>query len=147
MIPTQLTNRSNAMLTDSKSIHLGLLLLRICSGGIMAIQHGLPKLLKLYHGQYESFPDPLGVGPLTSILLAVLGEFFCGLLIVVGFKTRLSLIPAIATMFVAIVIVHAGDPFSKIEMALLYLIMYVVLFMTGPGYYSLDQYLTNKKGH
>lgn len=135
------------MLTDSKSIHMGLLLLRICSGGIMALQHGLPKLLNLYHGQYESFPDPLGVGYLTSIVLAVLGEFVCGLLIVVGLKTRLALIPALTTMFVAIVIVHAGDPFKEIELAILYLTLYVVLFLTGPGFYSLDQYFTNRKGH
>lgn len=135
------------MLTDSISIHLGLLLLRFCSGGIMALQHGLPKLFKLYHGQYETFPDPLGVGHLTSMVLAVLGEFVCGLLIVAGFKTRLSLIPALITMLVVIVIVHAGDPFKEIELAILYLTMYVVLFLTGPGFYSLDQYFTNRKGH
>jgi putative oxidoreductase len=44
-------------------------------------------------------------------------------------------------MLVAAFVAHAGDPFGKKEMALLYLLVYITLFITGPGKYSIDNAL------
>jgi putative oxidoreductase len=43
-------------------------------------------------------------------------------------------------MFVAIFIVHLGDPFSRIEKAVLFLAVFVVLMINGPGKYSFDKF-------
>ena len=45
------------------------------------------------------------------------------------------------TMFVAFVFKHDGDPFSKKEKSLLYLILFIFLMITGPGKFSLDNKL------
>jgi len=42
-------------------------------------------------------------------------------------------------MAVAAFVVHAGDPFSKMEMSLLYLLLFITLFIFGPGKYAIDK--------
>ena len=47
-------------------------------------------------------------------------------------------------MFVAAFIVHMGDPFGRVEKALLFLAVFVILMLTGPGKYSIDKSFHNK---
>jgi putative oxidoreductase len=119
---------------------LGLLLLRLASGGIMAYSHGWGKLQKMLGGDM-SFADPIGVGEELSLILTVFAEFACGILVALGLFTRAALIPLIVTMWVAVFIIHADDPFGKQEFGLLYLTPYLALYFTGPGKYSVDKRL------
>lgn len=132
------------MLTKT-NIDLGLLILRLWFGLEMALMHGLPKLQKLFSDRHNEFFDFLGIGGTASLSLAVFGELVCGLLIAAGLFTRLSTIPYIITMLVAAFIVHASDPWGKMAAPLMYVIPAVVLLLTGPGKYSLDQKLANRK--
>ena len=119
---------------------LGLLFLRLASGGMMAYSHGWGKLQKMLGGDF-SFADPIGMGEEASLVLTVFAEFVCGILVALGLFTRVALIPLIITMWVAVFIIHADDPFSKQEFGLLYLIPYLALYFTGPGTISLDKKL------
>ena len=119
---------------------LGLLLLRLASGGFMAYSHGWGKLQKLLSGDM-GFADPIGIGEELSFVLTVFAEFLCGILVALGLFTRAALIPLMITMAVAVFIVHADDPFSKQEFGLLFLVPYVTLFLAGPGKFSLDKQL------
>ena len=119
---------------------LALLLTRIGFGGLMLINHGIPKLDKL-NGPIE-FHDPIGVGATASLILCLIGEFLAPVLIIIGLKTKLAAIPAAITMGVAAFIVHGADPLAKKEMALLYFIAFVAIFLAGPGKFSID----GKKG-
>jgi putative oxidoreductase len=47
-------------------------------------------------------------------------------------------------MFVAAFIAHGPDPFGKKELALLYLVIYILLLVAGSGKYSVDYYLSRK---
>ena len=118
-------------------VDLGLLVLRTWFGGAMAFAHGLPKLQKLLVGNFE-FADPLGLGAGISLGLAVFGEFVCGLLVAAGLFARPAALPAAFTMVVAAFVTHGADPFAKKELALLYLVAFVVVALAGPGRYSLD---------
>jgi len=42
-------------------------------------------------------------------------------------------------MSVAAFMVHAADPFSQKELALLYLLAFLMVVFVGPGKYSLDK--------
>jgi putative oxidoreductase len=119
---------------------LGLLMFRLVSGGIMVYSHGWGKLQGVLSGDL-SFADPIGIGEMPSLILAIFAEFVCGVLVALGLFTRAALIPLIITMVVAVFIIHADDLFSKQEFGLLYLIPYVTLFLTGPGKISLDKQL------
>jgi len=124
--------------TLMKMNNLGLLFLRITAGGMMAFGHGLGKLTGFLKGAGSGFPDPIGIGGNLSMGLAAGAEFFAALLIIVGLKTRLASIPLIFTMAVAAFIVHGNDPFATKEKALLYLVLFVVIFLCGSGKHSVD---------
>lgn len=120
--------------------NLSLLILRLGIGALM-LTHGWPKLLRLTGGGEIAFPDPLGMGPVLSLTMATLAEVAGSLLIMLGLATRLAAFSLIFTMFVAVFIVHANDPFSRMEMGLLYLLVYIVLLITGSGKYGLDRFI------
>ena len=118
--------------------NIALLILSIVFAWSMLYGHGLSKLNKLIQGDF-SFSNPIGIGEGPTLFLAVFSEFLAPIFIIIGYKTKFfSFFPA-ATMFVAIFIVHLGDPFSRIEKALLFLVVFLVLMVTGPGKYSIDK--------
>jgi len=115
---------------------LGLLLLRVGLGG-MLMTHGWGKLQKILAGDY-SFSDPLGIGSAPSLVLACGAEFFCSLLVALGVQVRWTAIPPAIAMATAAFLAHAGDPFGKREKALLFLVGFVALALTGGGSYSVE---------
>lgn len=118
---------------------LGLLILRILSGAVL-LTHGYPKLQKILAGDLN-FGDPIGLGQIPSLYLTTFAEFFCAILVIIGLYTRLALIPLIINMAVAFFIVHAADDFGTKEKSVLFLGMFIVLFFTGAGRYSIDNKL------
>lgn len=135
-----ISNNTNIILRDS-----GLLLLRLFLGLALLFGHGLGKWATLFGGEDIKFADPFGIGAVPSLAMAVFAEVICALLLAIGLLTRLSLIPLIITMLVAVCSVHLSDGFSGMEKALLYGVGYVALFLTGPGKYSVDAFLNKNK--
>ncbi|MFT5884176.1 MAG: putative oxidoreductase [Arcticibacterium sp.] len=112
--------------------------------GVLMIPHGYQKLLKILNGQF-SFADPIGFGEGSSLMLAAFAEFFCSLLLVLGFFTRTALFFLIFTMTVVVCVVKMGQGLAEMEKGLLFLIPYISLFIWGPGRYSLDYHIFGKK--
>jgi len=145
---TPLTRRINELLTPERAAlgaDLGLLLLRLGIGLLMAFSHGLGKVQKFLAGPPYQWADPIGLGPGLSLFLAGGAEFFCALALAVGFLTRLTALPLAFTMAVAALIVHAEDPFAKKEFALLYFIPALTLMLSGPGRFSVDAWLCKRR--
>jgi len=124
-------------------IDFSLLLVRIFAGGFMVFGHGWKKIERLFEGG-EGFPDPLGVGGFLSIGLTVFAEVVCAIALLFGLLSRWASIPLMITMLVAAFIVHSGDGFGKQELPLIYFVGYLVIFISGPGKYSLDKQLLKK---
>lgn len=129
--------------TSDWKLDLGILIIRVAIGAFM-LTHGYPKLMRLFSGEEIRFADPFGLGPVPSLALAVFAEFFCSIFIAIGLGTRLASIPLIITMAVAAFVAHAGDPFGQKETALLYLLFYILLLITGSRRYSVDRLLFGK---
>ncbi|MBL6449464.1 DoxX family protein [Fulvivirga sp. 29W222] len=123
--------------------HVWLLVLRVTSAAFM-LTHGYPKLMTLLEGGEIAFYDFLGLGMTASLALAVLAEFICSILLILGLATRLASIPLIITMLVAAFAVHADDPFGKKEFGLLYLLIFITTLVFGAGKYSIDRLLEKK---
>ena len=121
----------------------GLLCLRVTFGLLMLV-HGWQKLSG-FGEMADKFPDPLGLGRQLGLILAIAAEFGCSLLLIFGLGTRLAAIPLAFTMFVAAFVVHAADPWQKKELAVAYLAVYVALMLTGPGQFSLDNFVWKKR--
>lgn len=92
----------------------------------------------------QQFPDPLGIGSTFSLLLAISAEVLGSLAVMFGILHRPALIPMMFTMCVAIFSVHAGQPFAAKELAVLYLSVFVLLFISGPGRYSIDRMIADR---
>ena len=129
---------------SQKGIDLAILITRITAAALM-LSHGLPKLGMLFSGNAAHFPAVLGMSSEISLLLTVFAEVVCSLFILFGLGTRLAAVPLIITMLVAVLYIHVADPFAKQEPGLQYLILYVILFMTGSGKYSIDYLLQRKQ--
>lgn len=128
------------------SIDAGLLVLRVGVAAFM-LTHGVPKLLNLFGSEEIAFADPLGLGATTSLLLATFAEFICSILILLGLGTRLAAIVLIINMAVAFFIFHAQDPFKGKELAGIYLLIFIVILITGAGKYALDYYWLKRTKH
>ena len=103
------------------------------------LTHGVPKLQRLFGEGPIEFADPLGIGASPTFFLAVFAEFLCAVFVLIGFKTRWASLPIIITMLVAAFVQHAADPFGSKEKALLYAIVFIAIFLLGPGAYSVDK--------
>ncbi|NTX50833.1 DoxX family protein [Myxococcus sp. CA051A] len=160
--------------TADRSLSTGLLVLRILTGGLMAL-HGAGKMVTPFTWMGEGAPVP---GVLQ--FLGAAAEFFGGLAWMVGVATPLATLGVAVTMLVGIVIAHIpfGDPFIRLsvmglttgpgepfgglptwlvraggrsaggsgssELATLYIAVSVLLLTAGPGRFSLDALLSRK---
>ncbi|PKK83259.1 MAG: DoxX family protein [candidate division Zixibacteria bacterium HGW-Zixibacteria-1] len=122
----------------------GLLILRVGVGSMMLLSHGWGKLMN-FSEIAPKFADPLGFGTTASLGLVVFAEVFASLALIFGFMTRLATFPLIITMLVAVFLIHAGDPFGRKELPLMFLISYVTILISGPGKFSLDRLMFKKQ--
>lgn len=125
-----------------KSNNVALLLLRLGFGVYIVYFYGLPKLMG-WSGIFESYPDPLGIGSPASLGFAIAAELVMGGLLVVGLFTRLAALFLVFMMGVEFVLLKGaklhGD--GSGELAFLFGIAFLVLFVAGAGKYSLDSKL------
>lgn len=128
-------------LVSSNSVSAALLVLRLIVG-VAFILHGFDKIMNPFSWMGPEAPVP---GIFQS--LAALAEFGGGLAIIFGLFTPLASLALIANMLGALFIVHfpRGDAFiGGYELPLVYLGLFIVLYTTGPGLYSLDHVLFRK---
>jgi putative oxidoreductase len=116
---------------------VGLLLIRLWFGLVMALAHGIPKFSKI-----EVFAAGLAndgmPAPELMAWLAAMTETAGGFLIALGLFTRPMAVGLVITMCVAAFVKHIDDPFQKMEFALLYGVAFLGLLLSGPGRLSLD---------
>jgi putative oxidoreductase len=119
-------------------------LLRIMLGGLLFMYHGWMKV-STFGEMSTQFPDLIGIGGRLSLILVIFAEFLCGILVTLGFFTRLTVIPIIVNMSVAYFIAHANDSFADKELAFLFLLLSIVIFVLGSGKFSIDSLLQKKQ--
>jgi putative oxidoreductase len=133
----------------SRGIDLGLALLRLGVGGVMAA-HGAQKLFVYGFGGVTGAFAGMGV-PLPGITgpLVALVEFIGGLALAAGLLTRVTAAGLAAVMLGAMLLVHLPGGFfapNGIEFALTLFVGALTLVLTGAGRYSLDHALAARRG-
>ena len=123
---------------------LGLLILRVASWLMLFLAHGLPKL-RNYGERAGGFADPIGLGSEVGFALVVFSEVVASLLVAIGLMTRAATLPLIVFFLVAALVQHAADPFNRRELPLLYAAVYGALLLTGPGRFSLDAWIADRR--
>lgn len=125
------------MKPDGTAFSLLLLALRLLFG-VLLLSHGMQKWAN-FDSLSVMFPDPLGVGHSISLGLAIFAELACSIGFIFGALYRLVLIPMIFTMAMAFFVIHGNDPFSLRELSFVYMVVFVLMFLAGPGKFSLDR--------
>lgn len=107
--------------------------------GCLFMSHGLQKMSD-FSSLVTTFPNPLGMGAGLSLSLVIFSEVFCTMAFILGFMHRLVLIPMIFSMGIAFFCVHDGNV-AEGEPAFIYFVMFLLLFISGPGRFSADNYI------
>lgn len=128
---------------NHRSLDIVLLILRVSIAGLM-LSHGIPKFEMLLAGGEIKFMDPIGLGDTASLALAVFAEVFCSVLLLIGLGVRLAVLPLMITMLVAIFVAHGEDGLKEKELAIHYLLTYIVLLFAGAGRFSLDSIISSR---
>jgi putative oxidoreductase len=110
--------------------------------GILFFSHGLDKMINFNELSY-AYPSVLCFGSYMTLMLSIFSEFACSIFLIAGLLVRITVIPMIAAMAVAFFDIHDGM-FPEGELSLIYLVLFVILYITGPGRYSFD-YLIDMK--
>jgi putative oxidoreductase len=134
----------------------GFFFIRVALGCIF-MAHGAQKLFGLFGGAgfaqtMQQFHQGLGI-PMPLTFLAMVTEFFGGLAVLTGCLTRLAALGLAVVMGVAIVKVHWANGFflnlsctpgtgQGIEYNLALLAMALGLVISGPGYFSIDRWIS-----
>ncbi len=139
--------------TSPINVDFGLLLIRLIIGLLMAF-YGYEKLLHFEEMAASDFwaknVSFLGIHGSFPLALTIFAELVCSILLLIGLYTRLSLIPLLFCMAYIFLVVfpfsilNKGDNGYEFNTAFLYFIIYLGLFFTGPGNYSLDSKLLKK---
>lgn len=129
---------NSSTLNEFVDVKTSAFILRVFAAFFMIYGHGWGKVMNVLNGNFPAGFDPIGIGPELSMILAAFAEGVCAFLILIGFWTRLASLFLIINMSVAFLFVHISQSFGDMEKALLFLLVWVVIFLLGPGKYSVD---------
>lgn len=118
----------------------GLLFLRLSGSSFLLVVHGLPKLLN-WSAQLQLIEDPFHLGASLTLGLAVFAEVLCPLLIIVGVLTRLACLPVLSVLTIALFVVHPEWTLEQGQFGWLLMIIFLTLFIAGPGRLALNHAL------
>lgn len=119
--------------------------------GIMFMQFGIRHLVNFSTLRY-TFPSVLGIGSETSLIIMICIELICSLCIMIGFLTRLSVLPPVISMIIAEYhILHDLLPDTLTYsisctqpgyLPLMFIGIFLYLLIAGPGKISLDYFIS-----
>lgn len=110
------------------------------------IKYSYPVVFSNGFSEFGDWLATLGIPfPHFMAYLAKGGEFLGGVLLTVGFLTRIGSFLILANMLVAVLVVSRGMIFTGGELAFGYLLIALMIFLTGPDKWSLDQLLQQQK--
>lgn len=113
----------------------------VVSGALMT--HGYGKVVRLIEGDIWGRTH-LFFNEEISLALVAFAEFICPIFVSLGLWTRLFITPILYAFVIIVFDVHLEDPFTKMEKGLLFLVSYSLIFMVGPGKFSLDNLISKK---
>lgn len=118
-----------------------ILLFRVAFG-ILFLLHGIDKMSN-FQLLVQGYPSVLGLGSYMTLVITIFCEFCCSLFLIVGLLVRIMVFPMILAMGVAFFDIHDAM-MPEGELSLIYFIVFILLYLVGPGRYSLD-YLIDRR--
>jgi putative oxidoreductase len=118
------------------SFNIAVLIIRVTFGLLLLINHGIDKL-KHFAEKQSSFPDPLHIGHMPSLMLVLFAEVFCTVFVVLGLFTRIMAIPLVISFAVIVLLVNKSYS-GPAEGGVFFFAAFFSILLMGPGKYSID---------
>jgi putative oxidoreductase len=131
------------ILGQSVILHIAILIFRILVSAEMIIVHGLKKINN-WDDELIHLPNPFGINPHLNLWMAVIANVAMPVLIIAGFLTRLAVLPVLSVTLIGYFVVHGNDSLAVRDVPFMYSICYLLLLITGPGKYSVDEWMANR---
>lgn len=121
-----------------------LLLFRIGVSLQLIFAHGLKKL-GIGVLTAEIVENPLHLPESFNQFFAIAANVYLPFLVIIGFLTRLAVLPAIAVTLTGFFVVHINDSAILRDAPAMYSMAYIVIFFLGPGRFSIDGFFFKSK--
>lgn len=123
--------------------HIVLLWFRVLLSVEMIYAHGLKKI-GIGVAEAEQVPNPLHFPEAINNALAVSANILFPILVILGFFTRLAVLPILALTLTGYFVLHFHDAPLVKDAPFMYSLSYLLILFLGAGRYSLDHYLFKK---
>ena len=120
-------------------VNIAILFLRFFVG-FMMLTHAVDKI-ENFSVIAESFPSPFGLNSWVALSIITFVEFVGSIMIIAGLFTRIATIILALGMVTAAFFTFPEFFLKQSELALMYLGIYIALFITGGGNFSLDKFI------
>lgn len=128
--------------------NMGRLFLRLFVG-VMLMQFGVRQLFNFEYA-CQNFPDFMNIDPEAGLIIMIIIEIFCSLCIMVGFCTRLMVIPPfLAMIFAETYLLQSAHEASYMiswghpgYLPIMFTGIYFFILLVGPGKISVDYFLS-----
>lgn len=128
--------------------NMGRLFLRLFVG-LMLVQFGVRQILD-FEAESAIFPSVFGMTSSTSLTIMIIIELVCSFFIMIGFCTRLMVIPPFVAMIIAEVFLLGSSPEASYMISwnqpaylpMLFMGIYFFILLVGPGKISVDYFLS-----
>ena len=130
--------------SEKGNVDLGILAYRVLVAASLLFVHGFGKLSNLQE-EAATFPDPFKLGVKFTFCFAIFASVICPLMIMLGLLTRMATLGVAAVTLTGLFIVHLHDPLVVKDTPYMYSVAMMLIFIIGPGKYSIDQWITNRK--
>ena len=124
-------------------MHLGLLVFRILLSLELIVVHGFKKL-GICGCEKEQIPNPLHFPETFNNLFAIGANIVFPLFVIAGLLTRMAILPILAVTLTGYFVLHWTDPLIIRDAPYMYSLSYLLLLVSGPGKYSIDNYIHKK---
>ncbi|MBC7934818.1 MAG: DoxX family protein [Rhizobacter sp.] len=123
--------------------HLTMLIFRVLVSLELMIVHGFKKL-GIGVSVAEIIPNPLHLPEAFNNGFAIGANIIAPVFIVFGLLTRLAILPVLAVTLTGYFVLHWNDALLIKDVPFIYSLVLMLVWVLGPGKYSLD-YIINRK--
>jgi putative oxidoreductase len=121
-----------------------MLFFRVAASLEIIFVHGFKKL-GIGVSVAEKVPNPLHLPEVLNNAFATAANIFFPFLVLIGFCTRLATLPTLAVTLTGYFVLHFHDAPLIRDTPFVYSLMFSLIFLLGPGKYSLDNSIYKKQ--
>ena len=123
--------------------HFTMLLFRVLVSLELMAVHGLKKI-GIGVNVAEIVPNPLHLPDAFNNGFAIGANLIAPFFIMLGLLTRITILPVLAVTLTGYFVLHWNDALLVKDVPFIYSVVFMLIWVLGPGKYSLD-YLINRK--